>query len=191
PVIGYWTSTDPAMQFDNLYAYAGNGFNPINFIDPDGRVLITGKGVATGLIYLSAKHPNLMNKILTRGESVIVGGVRFSNATADRVSRILAAFKDFAVGYDPSGLIFDDANPSPAKVGGWVATNIDRRDAMWENRSAILHDIVELDRQLYNFVYSGMDFLNTYNPLMFYFKNNPEPDGNVEIDFDRYRQLND
>ena len=43
-------STDPAEQFHNLYAYSGNGFNPINSIDPDGRVSIKGSaGVRAGL----------------------------------------------------------------------------------------------------------------------------------------------
>lgn len=36
PEIGLWTSTDPAGQFWNSYAYAGNGINPINAIDPTG-----------------------------------------------------------------------------------------------------------------------------------------------------------
>lgn len=35
--IGKWISTDPAKQFHDLYAYAGNGFNPIGAIDPNGE----------------------------------------------------------------------------------------------------------------------------------------------------------
>ncbi len=37
PIIGRWTAVDPKEQFWDRYAYAGNGFNPINGIDPDGR----------------------------------------------------------------------------------------------------------------------------------------------------------
>ena len=36
PMLGMWTSVDPARQFASPYLYAGNGFNPVNAIDPDG-----------------------------------------------------------------------------------------------------------------------------------------------------------
>jgi len=37
--IGKWISCDPVSQFHDLYAYAGNGYNPINVVDPDGEKL--------------------------------------------------------------------------------------------------------------------------------------------------------
>ncbi|NLE00741.1 MAG: RHS repeat-associated core domain-containing protein, partial [Fibrobacter sp.] len=37
--VGRWISTDPAGQFFDLYAYAGNGFNPIIATDPTGSIL--------------------------------------------------------------------------------------------------------------------------------------------------------
>jgi RHS repeat-associated protein len=36
PMLGMWTSVDPARQFASPYLYAGNGYNPINSFDPDG-----------------------------------------------------------------------------------------------------------------------------------------------------------
>ena len=36
PMLGVWTSVDPMRQFSSPYLYAGNGFNPVNAIDPDG-----------------------------------------------------------------------------------------------------------------------------------------------------------
>lgn len=36
PMLGLWTSVDPARQFASPYLYAGNGYNPINSFDPDG-----------------------------------------------------------------------------------------------------------------------------------------------------------
>ena len=36
PMLGMWTSVDPARQFASPYLYAGNGYNPVNVIDPDG-----------------------------------------------------------------------------------------------------------------------------------------------------------
>ncbi len=37
PMIGMWTSVDPARQFASPYLYVGNGYNPVNVIDPDGN----------------------------------------------------------------------------------------------------------------------------------------------------------
>lgn len=37
--IGRWISPDPKEQFYDLYAYSGNGYNPINAIDPNGNEL--------------------------------------------------------------------------------------------------------------------------------------------------------
>ena len=37
PMLGMWTSVDPARQFASPYLYAGNGANPINGVDSDGN----------------------------------------------------------------------------------------------------------------------------------------------------------
>ncbi len=37
PMLGMWTSVDPARQFASPYLYAGNGYNPVNGVDPDGN----------------------------------------------------------------------------------------------------------------------------------------------------------
>ena len=37
PMLGLWTSVDPARQFASPYLYAGNGVNPIGAIDSDGN----------------------------------------------------------------------------------------------------------------------------------------------------------
>ena len=37
PMLGMWTSVDPARQFFSPYLYVGNGYNPVNVIDPDGN----------------------------------------------------------------------------------------------------------------------------------------------------------
>ena len=45
PMLGMWTSVDPARQFASPYLYAGNGYNPVNIVDPDGNdamVVVTG-----------------------------------------------------------------------------------------------------------------------------------------------------
>lgn len=37
PMLGLWISVDPARQFSSPYLYAGNGYNPVNGVDPDGN----------------------------------------------------------------------------------------------------------------------------------------------------------
>lgn len=35
--VGVWTSVDPMRQFWSGYSYTGNGYNPVNGLDPDGN----------------------------------------------------------------------------------------------------------------------------------------------------------
>ena len=37
PMLGMWISVDPKRQFTSPYLYAGNGYNPVNGVDPDGN----------------------------------------------------------------------------------------------------------------------------------------------------------
>ena len=40
PMLGMWISVDPARQFASPYLYAGNGYNPVNVVDPDGNEVV-------------------------------------------------------------------------------------------------------------------------------------------------------
>ena len=40
PMLGMWISVDPARQFTSPYLYAGNGYNPVNGVDPDGNEVV-------------------------------------------------------------------------------------------------------------------------------------------------------
>ncbi|MCQ2103457.1 MAG: hypothetical protein MJY98_09565 [Fibrobacter sp.] len=44
PMLGLWTSVDPARQFFASYAYAGNRTNPTNGIDANGDYLVRKRG---------------------------------------------------------------------------------------------------------------------------------------------------
>lgn len=57
PMIGMWTSVDPARQFASPYLYVGNGMNPISSIDPDGNAALVGAalGVAGGMAFAFAE----------------------------------------------------------------------------------------------------------------------------------------
>ena len=43
PMLGMWISVDPARQFASPYLYGGNGYNPVNAIDPDGNAAFIQK----------------------------------------------------------------------------------------------------------------------------------------------------
>ncbi len=38
--LGIWTQVDPMRQFASPYLYAGNGFNPVTSVDPDGNRVV-------------------------------------------------------------------------------------------------------------------------------------------------------
>ena len=48
PMLGMWTSVDPARQFASPYLYAGNGVNPVNGVDPDGMYYEDGERCTEG-----------------------------------------------------------------------------------------------------------------------------------------------
>ncbi|MDQ3003604.1 MAG: RHS repeat-associated core domain-containing protein, partial [Fibrobacterota bacterium] len=54
--LAVWISPDPARFFHSPYSYSGNGYNPINSTDPDGRnpVVIAGVVIAT-----AARNPTV------------------------------------------------------------------------------------------------------------------------------------
>ncbi len=60
PVIGRWTTQDPAMQFTNPYIFCGN--NPVQYIDPDGEWIL---GALLGGIFNLTMDP-AFEEILTR-----------------------------------------------------------------------------------------------------------------------------
>ena len=64
PMLGMWFSVDPKRQFASPYLYAGNGYNPVNVVDPDGNLdIITTKFgkrneiIVTGRLHLTDKYP--------------------------------------------------------------------------------------------------------------------------------------
>ena len=56
PMLGMWISVDPARQFASPYLYAGNGYNPVNGVDPDGNVLGAENQEMVGLINEKSYH---------------------------------------------------------------------------------------------------------------------------------------
>lgn len=68
PMLGLWISVDPKRQFSSPYLYAGNGYNPVNGVDPDGNAAIIQKNgnninVTIPVIFsgVAATPPNIKN----------------------------------------------------------------------------------------------------------------------------------
>jgi RHS repeat-associated protein len=79
PEIGRWTTKDPKKQFSDLYAYAGNGFNPINGTDPNGNALVGGilAGSLAGTFTYARLHGHVSDNDLTYAIalSVAIAGI--------------------------------------------------------------------------------------------------------------------
>ncbi len=49
PMLGMWISVDPKRQFSSPYLYAGNGYNPIGGVDPNGMFYEDGERCTEGM----------------------------------------------------------------------------------------------------------------------------------------------
>ncbi len=63
PMLGLWTSVDPKRQFASPYLYVGNGYNPVNGVDPDGNYY---DDEDAQYVYNTAKYYNFGNSPLIR-----------------------------------------------------------------------------------------------------------------------------
>ena len=77
PMLGMWTSVDPKRQFASPYLYAGNGYNPVNGVDPDGNVFVDDAGKA---LYQKALNNNFW------GNKDIENAYRYANETTTEIS---------------------------------------------------------------------------------------------------------
>ena len=50
PMLGMWTSVDPARQFASPYLYAGNGVNPVNGVDGSGKYFVYKGGKTQSVV---------------------------------------------------------------------------------------------------------------------------------------------
>ena len=74
--IGMWTQPDAMRQFASPYAYAGNGFNPISAVDPDGNYFVKKIGSGDDAFYTIQTNSRLNSY---SGHAVkIVGGAYLS-----------------------------------------------------------------------------------------------------------------
>ena len=105
PMLGMWTSVDPKRQFSSPYLYAGNGYNPVNVIDPDGEA---------AMVYKQGNNVSVLIPVIFSGESATPENIALvQNTVASKLSgnygkynltvRVVA-LPEGANGGDPSGL---------------------------------------------------------------------------------------
>ena len=73
PMLGLWTSVDPARQFASPYLYAGNGYNPVNGVDDDGnefRLDATGRGLL--LTAMNDCNPKVQDRLAILASSNLI-----------------------------------------------------------------------------------------------------------------------
>jgi|GEM_PF-4573520 len=73
-----WISPDPARQFASLYSYTGNGFNPVNGVDPDGNAWIYSRGLGSNGNASNVYGPLRHDQIFFDNPTLIDGG-KYSN----------------------------------------------------------------------------------------------------------------
>ena len=102
PMLGMWTSVDPKRQFSSPYLYAGNGYNPVNVIDPDGNAVnveqygnninytmnVNFLGLADDGTTFSASEDNILS-IINAVESFFTGTVTDGNTTYNIAMKVI------------------------------------------------------------------------------------------------------
>ena len=76
PMLGMWISVDPKRQFSSPYLYAGNGYNPVNGVDPDGNIFANEAGK---MLYQKAVANNFWGNEDIRRE------YEFANTTSTKI----------------------------------------------------------------------------------------------------------
>ena len=61
PMLGMWTSVDPARQFASPYLYAGNEMNPIGGLDPSGTYFMDEDGNKTEGKFVSPEFQGMVS----------------------------------------------------------------------------------------------------------------------------------
>jgi len=113
--IGLWISVDPARQFWSPYVYVGNGFNPVNGVDPDGnKIEIIGSdqyraSVNRALYSIAQNGPNgkgFVKYLMEHEKTVTIHESADKPHASTGFQRLLAAFKiptDVTVFWDGHG----------------------------------------------------------------------------------------
>ena len=98
PMLGLWTSVDPARQFASPYLYAGNGVNPVNVVDENGNYTIS-KNEENYFFDYSTKREIYVNKIydalIPFGSLVVYAAHKNDIENSTRPGKSSAIFSSF------------------------------------------------------------------------------------------------
>ena len=133
-----WTTPDPlADKYYSISPYAFSGNNPVNYVDPDGRVygdyysysgdFLLSDGIKDGKIYLTTEravnnyHSNLLatpdndySIQMLRSSSQEVGGIIIQNREEETDTYTVSTFKTVGGEESVTGYILEPAGPSTA-----------------------------------------------------------------------------
>jgi len=89
PMLGMWTSVDPARQFASPYLYAGNGMNPIIGADDDGRYFIHENSWGT----FEIRTFSMTNAVVGNGvkSGAVLGGALYGTFTSGTAATLATA----------------------------------------------------------------------------------------------------
>ena len=130
PMLGMWISMDPKRQFDSPYLYAGNGYNPVNAIDPDGNinVLVAAVAVVAGGIFIdyNCRHGNftkwwnmLKNEVNTKLKNLVDNVEKVGNAvekSAEPFNHVTGTEYDAQGVRDANKFLYQDLAPDMPNV---------------------------------------------------------------------------
>lgn len=94
PMLGMWTSVDPARQFASPYLYVGNGYNPITGQDDDGGYYNDENGKA---IYETAKKNNFY------GNPIVKETLEWGASSPNPINVTISRKDKFNGGYPKGG----------------------------------------------------------------------------------------
>ena len=97
PMLGLWISVDPKRQFASPYLYAGNGYNPVNVVDPDGNEVDIGTSIAMNDIIEPAKQA-IFEKSLDVGLVLMAASAAFDIGALTMAAAVTAGPEIVAAG---------------------------------------------------------------------------------------------
>lgn len=113
PMLGLWISVDAKRQFASPYLYAGNGYNPVNAIDPDGN--------AAEVAYYRSDNSVVITipiRFDCGGNACSAGFVK--NRSADIEKNLTGNFG----GYNVATLVADEVEGVPTNIFHYVSEDV-------------------------------------------------------------------
>ena len=169
PMLGLWTSVDPARQFSSPYLYAGNGVNPVNKIDPDGNavplvvavgfVLVRNIAIRTvtkmatvTLPSIAMKAADIASKAQLPANLKYAAAAGFASETASRMNKRLEKGFDDVVDFLGNAL----SDPATTTFNFTKTTTQDAFDNPPDFKGA-LNEVEDAFNQGVNSINQGMD----------------------------------